>query len=133
MKKFIFSQNEELRKKLDDFDKVSKIQRQITADTNQMDQELREVRGRLAAEEKNHKSEMAALKLRYESRVNLITEELQTSQSQVSRFKRERDTYRHMLEEAQSQMAELKSGAKNRDSRNVSSSDEVFIRHLPSC
>ncbi|KAL0267672.1 UNVERIFIED_CONTAM: hypothetical protein PYX00_009869 [Menopon gallinae] len=118
-------ENEEFRKKLDDFDKVSKIQRQITADTNQMDQELREVRGRLAAEEKNHKSEMAALKLRYESRVNLITEELQTSQSQVSRFKRERDTYRHMLEEAQSQMAELKSGARNRDSRNVSSSDEM--------
>lgn len=98
----------------------------MTADSNQVDQDLRETRAKLAAEEKNHKSEMAALKLRYESRVNLISEELQASQSQISRFKRERDTFRHMLEEAQSQMAELKSGARNRDSRTSTSGDEVI-------
>ena len=48
-------------------------------------------------------AELAAQKLRYESRVNLISEELQSSQSQMSRFKRERDAYRHMVEEAQNQ------------------------------
>lgn len=31
----------------------------------------------------------------------MISEELQSSQSQMSRFKRERDAYRHMVEESQ--------------------------------
>ncbi|KAK6617793.1 hypothetical protein RUM43_014021 [Polyplax serrata] len=101
-------ENEELRKKLDDFDKVSKIQRQISSDTQHLEAQLREAREKLSSEEKNHKSEITALKLRYESRVNLISGELQTSQNHLSRFKRERDSFKHMLEEAKTQMADLK-------------------------
>lgn len=108
-----------MRKKLEDFNKVSKIQRQISAESQQLESQLRDIREKLTAEEKNHKSEMAALKLRYESRVNLISGELQTSQNHLSRFKRERDNYKHMLEEAQAKMAELKKGNPADDSDEV--------------
>ncbi|EEB17139.1 Centromeric protein E, putative [Pediculus humanus corporis] len=104
-------ENEELRKKLDDFDKVSKIHKQMSADTSQLEMQLREAQTKLAVEEKNYKTDMAALKLRYENRVNLISGELQASQNHLSRFKRERDNYKHMLEEAQMQMANLKKGS----------------------
>lgn len=96
---------------MEDFDKVSKIQRQITAETNELDSQLREKTARLEAEEKNHKSELASLKMRYESRVNLMREELQTCQRNVSRFKKERDAFKHLVEQAQIQMSELKRGS----------------------
>ncbi|KAF4522420.1 hypothetical protein B566_EDAN007670 [Ephemera danica] len=94
-------ESEELRRKLEDFDKVSKVQRNMTADTNALTKELKELRGKLLLEEKNHKTEVAQLKMRYDSRVALISEEMQSLQSQVAKFKRERDSHRHMLEAAQ--------------------------------
>lgn len=76
-------------------------------------------------EEKTHKSEMAQLKLRYDGRVAVICEEIQGLQGQVSRFKRERDTFRHMLEGAQRTIADLKASS-GRESRSSGSNvDEV--------
>lgn len=63
---------------------------------------------RIAQDEKSNKAESAQLKLRYDSRVALITEEMQTLQTQVSKFKKERDSHRHMLEAAQKTIGELK-------------------------
>jgi len=76
-------------------------------------------------EEKAHKAEMAQLKLRYDSRVAVISEEIQGLQGQVSRFKRERDTFRHMLEGAQRTISDLKASS-GRESRSSGSNvDEV--------
>nr|CAD7266258.1 unnamed protein product [Timema shepardi] len=105
----IKKENDELRRKLEDFDKVVKIQRNMTADTSAIDKELRETRNKLLQEEKCRKTEVAQLKMRYDGRVALISEEIQGLQAQVSRFKRERDTFRHMLEGAQKTITDLKS------------------------
>lgn len=51
---------------------------------------------------------MAELKMRYESQINVVNGELQSLQNQVLRFKREKDTYKHMLESAQKTIGELK-------------------------
>ncbi|PSN34391.1 hypothetical protein C0J52_15173 [Blattella germanica] len=115
-------QTEHLRKeKLEDFDKVVKVQRNMSADTSAVEKELRQTKNKLYEEEKSHKTEMAQLKLRYDSRVAVISEEIQGLQGQVSRFKRERDTFRHMLEGAQRTIAELKSSSSGRDSRSSGS------------
>nr|CAD7599136.1 unnamed protein product [Timema genevievae] len=105
----IKKENDELRRKLEDFDKVVKIQRNMTADTSAIDKELRETKNKLVQEEKCRKTEVAQLKMRYDGRVALISEEIQGLQAQVSRFKRERDTFRHMLEGAQKTITDLKS------------------------
>lgn len=82
---------------------------------------------RLFQEEKSRKAEVAQLKLRYDGRVVLIGEEIQSLQAQVGRFKRERDTFRHMLEGAQKTIADLKeSPGKARENRTSTASyDEV--------
>lgn len=77
-------------------------------------------------EEKARKSELAAMKLSYDNRVSVITNELKSSQAQVSRFKRERDTFRHMLESAQKNIAELKAGSPRAPSSGTASSEEVL-------
>nr|XP_018902626.1 PREDICTED: centromere protein F-like isoform X2 [Bemisia tabaci] len=105
-------ENEELKKKLEDYVKVSKVQRSMSADSSALDRELREVKNRLYMEERARKSDLSALKLRYDSRIQIIMEELKNAQGQVSRFKRESDNYRHMFESAQKTIADLKGGAR---------------------
>ncbi|GJQ68808.1 hypothetical protein Trydic_g5068 [Trypoxylus dichotomus] len=105
---YMRKENDELRKKLDDFDKVSKIQRNISADSSAMGKEIKELKIRLENADKSKKSEMAEFKLRYENQIHVINEELRSLQSQVTRFKRERDTYKHMLEGAQKTISDLK-------------------------
>lgn len=69
--------------------------------------------------------------MRYDSRVALIGEEIQTLQSQVSRFKRERDNYRHMLDGAQKTIADLKvSPKKETRPSSFSGVDEVFLSNV---
>ncbi|XP_014246644.1 centrosome-associated protein CEP250 isoform X2 [Cimex lectularius] len=93
--------NEDLRSQIEDYDKVSKVQRNMTADMASLEKELRECKTRLVMEEKAKKTELAKLKHRYDRRITVISDELLSVQGQMARFKRERDSYRHMLEAAQ--------------------------------
>ncbi len=79
---------------------------------------------RLHNEEQGRKVEVAALKLRYENHVTAISNELKDVQSQLMRFKHERNTYKHLLENAQKSAAEVKliPGTNKRD---ISNSEEV--------
>ncbi|RZF43454.1 hypothetical protein LSTR_LSTR001715 [Laodelphax striatellus] len=100
---------DEIKRKLDDYEKVVKLQRSYSTDTSSIDRELRETKNKLFLEEKARKSEVASLKLSYDNRVSVISDELKKAQTQVSRFKKERDNFRHMLEAAQKSISELKS------------------------
>ncbi|KAK3928455.1 Homeobox protein cut-like 1, partial [Frankliniella fusca] len=118
-------ESEDLRRKLDDYEKVAEVQRRMTADFNEKENQLKELKNKLLQEEKARKTEVGQLKMRYDSRVSTITEELTSLQSQVTRFKRERDTFRHMLDGAQKTISELRSnpGASKRLS-SISSAEE---------
>lgn len=143
---------DEMKQKLDDFHKVSKIQRNISADSTAMEKEIRQLKNRfcefiifrifdfnnfsfrLNNAEKSKKTDIADCKLRYENQISVINEELNSLQQQVSRFKRERDTYKHMLEGAQKTIGDLKTGPKSgRESRaSIASFDEVrLLSFLP--
>lgn len=122
-------ENDEMKKKLDDYDKVSKIQRNISADSSAMDREIKELKLRLTNAEKSKKADLAQCKMRYDSQIVAINDELKSLQAQVTRFKRERDTYKHMLEGAQKTIGDLKTpaGKSIRENRNsISSFDEVL-------
>ncbi|CAG9855281.1 unnamed protein product [Phyllotreta striolata] len=118
---YMRKENDELKKKLDDYDKVNKVQRNINADSTAMEKEMKQLRIRLNNLEKSKKSDLAEMKMRYESQTNVVNGELQSLQNQVVRFKREKDTYKHMLETAQKTIGDLKQSPKqNRDGpRNV--------------
>lgn len=127
---YMRKENDEMRKKLDDYDKVNKIQRSISADSSAMEKEIKELKIRLSNAEKTKKTDLAQCKMRYDSQIVAINDELKSLQAQVTRFKRERDTYKHMLEGAQKTIGDLKaptvkSGRENRNS--ISSLDEVLL------
>ncbi|CAG7659356.1 unnamed protein product [Allacma fusca] len=109
---FMQRENDELRRQLEDFEKVSQMQMRslsLTETPNRSDQELKVLRERMLAEEKTHRNEIAQMKLRYEQQYALKAEELSSFQSQLSRAKRERDTFRQMVDSAQRAISELKS------------------------
>ncbi|KAF6213538.1 hypothetical protein GE061_011258 [Apolygus lucorum] len=100
--------NEELRKQIEDYDKVSKVHRNMNADVTALEKELKDYKTKLVMEEKAKKTEMSKLKHRYDHRIAVLSDEMLGIQGQVARFKRERDSYRHMLEEAHRNIQEFK-------------------------
>nr|CAH7735764.1 unnamed protein product [Callosobruchus chinensis] len=133
-------ENDELKKKLDDYDKVNKVQRNMSADSSAMEKEIKQLRMKLNNSDKNKKSDLAELKMRYESQLNAVNGELQSLQNQVMRFKREKDTYKHMLQTAQKTIGELKQnpyshkeGPKNYDELEESKSKVATLEQQISC
>ncbi|CAH2050250.1 unnamed protein product, partial [Iphiclides podalirius] len=120
---------DEARKKLEDYEKVSKIHRNLSADNVELERELTALNTRLEQADKARKSELADTKMRYEGQMNTMREELKSLHNQVSRFRRERDNYKQMLEAAQKTMDELKSGEKRPHRASISSTDEEEYRN----
>lgn len=119
-------QNDDLTSKLNDYNAVNKFQRNLSADTSALDAELRKTKSLLADAEKARKTDLAQCKMRYEHRIKAINDEIQSIQNQLSRYKRERDTYKHMMEGAQKTIAELKATRQRRPSTtSTGKSDEV--------
>ncbi|XP_057329027.1 trichohyalin [Microplitis mediator] len=117
--------NDDLTSKLNDYNAVNKFQRNLSADTSALDAELRKTKSLLADAEKARKTDLAQCKMRYEHRIKAINDEIQSIQNQLSRYKRERDTYKHMMEGAQKTIAELKATRQRRPSTtSIGKSDE---------
>ncbi|XP_012274536.1 myosin-2 [Orussus abietinus] len=117
--------NDDLISKLKDFNTVTKIQRNLSADSSALESELRKAKNALANVEKAKKADVAQCKLRYEHRITALNEEMKSIQNQLSRYKRERDTYKHMLEGAQKTIASLKVARQRRQSNtSTGKSDE---------
>ncbi|XP_063839420.1 uncharacterized protein LOC135088497 isoform X4 [Ostrinia nubilalis] len=122
---------EEIRQKLEDYERVSKIQRNLTSENAELEREVAAVNARLDQAEKARKLELTDTKMRYEGQMNSMRDELKSLHNQVSRFRRERDNYKQMLDAAQKTMAEIKNGDKNtRTPRtSISSTDEEEYRN----
>ncbi|XP_050554912.1 centromere-associated protein E isoform X3 [Spodoptera frugiperda] len=122
---------EEARKKLEDYERVSKVQRTLTTENAELERELSSLNTRLEQADVARKNELAEMKLRYEGQMNTMRDELKSLHNQVSRFRRERDNYKQMLDAAQKTMTEMKNGDKNaRTARlSISSTDEEEYRN----
>lgn len=84
---------------------------------------------RLTEADRLRKSDVAECKMRYDSQMAVINNEINQLQGQVTRFKRERDNYKHMLEGAQKTIGDLKvNSPSQRENRNsIASFDEVLL------
>ncbi|XP_076764138.1 uncharacterized protein LOC143431352 isoform X2 [Xylocopa sonorina] len=116
--------NDDLSDKLKDYEAVQKIHQALTPDTTALETEIRKLKSALENMEKAKKSDLAQCKMRYEHRINAINDEIQAIQNQLSRYKRERDTYKHMLEGAQKTIADLKSLRGKQPNASSGKSDE---------
>ncbi|KAJ3639906.1 hypothetical protein Zmor_003275 [Zophobas morio] len=123
---YMRKESDDLKKKLDDYEKVNKVQRNISADTSAMEKEIRQLKAKLSSIEKSKKLELGEYKMRYDNQITIVNGELQMLQGQVMRFKRERDTYKHMLESAQKTIGDLKNSPRStKDGANPLHYDEL--------
>merc|ERR1712227_553336 len=95
---------EELQLKLRDYEKMNKFQKVVSSDDTSSSsdkQKLDDLKKQLAQEQKERKTETNNLKMKYDSKTALMNEELMSLKSQVSKYKRDRDSYKEMAESAQ--------------------------------
>ncbi|XP_037081731.1 myosin heavy chain, embryonic smooth muscle isoform-like [Pollicipes pollicipes] len=104
-----------MRRKLDDYNKVSKVQRSMSVDNSHLEKEIRDLKTRVITEEKAHRQELSHLKIKHDSGLSIMKDELHSLNQQVSKYKRERDTYKSMLEGAQRTIGDLKRKSRSAD------------------
>ncbi|XP_050541898.1 GRIP and coiled-coil domain-containing protein 2-like isoform X2 [Daktulosphaira vitifoliae] len=122
-------ENDNLQKNLDDFEKVVKVQHNLSMETKSLESSLKEAKIKLYNEEQAKKIEIAALKVRYDNRIAILSEEIKNSQFQTLRFKRERDSFKQMLE-----TSEKHTSTNINKQQNISKDDELqLLQQQVSC
>lgn len=89
-----------------------------------MENELKKLKVKLDSSEMAVKSEVAATRLRYETQINTLQNELTSTHRQCDRFKKDRDSCKQLLEAAQRSIAELKQNHNRKSYTSTSSGDE---------
>ena len=95
---------DELKLKLLDYEKMNKFQKVVSSEDKQSSElstKFDELKKQLATEQKERKAEVNNIKMKYDSKTALMSEELMSLKAQCSKYKRERETYKEMMEGAQ--------------------------------
>ncbi|XP_047478471.1 trichohyalin-like [Penaeus chinensis] len=132
---FYRRESEELRRKVDDLEKLNELNERrtnslSTADKTSFDTTIRELRSRLSASEKNYKTELTKIKMKYDSKLKAMTEEVSTLTQHMTKYRRERDTYKEMLDGAQRNIAELKGNVTYRTSRADNATEIAAVQRV---
>ncbi|XP_054742025.1 myosin-9 isoform X1 [Anastrepha obliqua] len=118
-------ENEDLGSKLNDFNRIEQAQYSINEHSSSLQAEIKTLKTRLQNSELQLKSEVASTRLRYEQQVKNLSGELTSMQRQCEKFKKDRDTFKQMLESAQKKIGDLKASSTGRQSRgSMHSSDD---------
>ncbi|XP_064088182.1 trichohyalin-like [Macrobrachium nipponense] len=126
-------ESEELRRKVEDFEKLQELSERKdasrpTKDTSGYDTTIRELRSKLSSVEKTNKTELTKLKMKYDSKMKAMTEEVSTLTQHMTKYRRERDTYKEMLDGAQRSLAEMKGNTNFRTSRADAASERGSVQ-----
>ncbi|KAG0708266.1 hypothetical protein GWK47_024025 [Chionoecetes opilio] len=120
-------ESEDLRRKVEDLEKIQLINdkraSEIANDASTYDNTIRELRDRLNANEKCHKTDLTKIKMKYDSKLKAMTEEVSTLTQHMTKYRRERDTYKEMLDGSQRTIAELKGSGNYKTSRADNASE----------
>ncbi|KAL7045841.1 hypothetical protein ACKWTF_002358 [Chironomus riparius] len=115
-------ENDDIKRKLDDFERINKAQRTLNDHNTTLENELKKLKSKLEASEMAVKAEVASTRLRYETQLNTLQNELTSVHRQCERFKKDKDSYKQLFEAAQRNISEFKQNRKNYIS--TSSGDE---------
>jgi len=104
-------ENEDMKQKLQDYEKMNRYGKSA-ADTSSSNStaEIEDLKKQLTAEQKENKSGVNNIKMKYDSKIAIMTEEIHALKSQSSKYRRERETYKDMFEGVQKKLTENKSG-----------------------
>ncbi|CAL4063312.1 unnamed protein product [Meganyctiphanes norvegica] len=102
---------DELRRKVDDLEKLSALnerQKSTVNDTTTLDATIKDLKNKLSSSEKSSKMDITKLKMKYDNKQKSLTEEVAELQGHMTKYRRERDTFKEMLDGAQRTITELK-------------------------
>ncbi|XP_055902428.1 cingulin isoform X2 [Eupeodes corollae] len=116
--------NDDLNQKLSDFSRIEQAQSSINGHNAGLQNEIKSMKIRLENAELSAKSEVASTRLRYEQQVKNLSAELTSMQRQCERFKKDRDTFKQLLESAQKKIGDLKANTGRQSRGSMHSSDD---------
>merc|ERR1712025_805925 len=132
-------EQEDLKQKLQDYEKMSKYGRSVagTNSSSSSNDEVEDLKKQLAAAEKDSKSATNNIKMKYDSKIAIMTEEVHALKSQASKYRRERETYKEMFEGVQKKLTESKGSkitpgdaASDEDTNRGKISDMTYQLHV---
>ncbi|XP_071538895.1 uncharacterized protein [Panulirus ornatus] len=120
-------ESEDLRRKAEDLEKLQQLNEKrsssLANDTTAFDNTIRDLKAKLSSSEKTHKTDLTKIKMKYDSKLKAMTEEVSTLTQHMTKYRRERDTYKEMLDGTQRTLAELKGTTPYRASRADNASE----------
>ena len=100
-------ENEDMKQKLVDYEKMNKYGKTASNVISAQDKtEMEELKKQLTNEQKERKSDVNQTKMKYDSKIAIMTEEIHALKSQSSKYRRERETYKDMFEGVQKKVTE---------------------------
>jgi len=100
-------ENEDVKQKLQDYEKMNRYGKSAASTTSSQDKgEVDDLKKQLASEQKERKSDLNNTKMKYDSKIAIMTEEIHALKSQSSKYRRERETYKEMFEGVQKKLTE---------------------------
>ena len=105
-------ESEDLKQKLADYEKMSRYGRSAAGNSSSSDSndQIDDLKKQLAAEQKDNKSLVNNVKMKYDSKIAIMTEEIHALKSQSTKYRRERETYKEMFEGVQKKLVDNKAG-----------------------
>jgi len=102
---------EDVKQKLQDYEKMNRYGKSaIESNSSASSSELDDLKKQLANEQKERKSDVNNTKMKYDSKIAIMSEEIHALKSQASKYRRERETYKEMFEGVQKKLTDTKSG-----------------------
>merc|ERR1712223_1654520 len=95
---------DELKLKLQDYEKMSRFQKAAVSDSSasaELETKLSDAKKQLSTIERDHRSEMNNVKMKYDGKVAVMNEEIASLKAQSSKYRREREHYKEVADSAQ--------------------------------
>merc|ERR1712038_598711 len=100
-------ESEDVKQKLQDYEKMNRYGKSAASTASSQDKgEVDDLKKQLANEQKERKSDVNNTKMKYDSKIAIMTEEIHALKSQSSKYRRERETYKEMFEGVQEKLTE---------------------------
>merc|ERR1712083_84680 len=105
-------ESEDMKQKLQDYEKMNRYGKSAAGSNSSDDSnsQVEDLKKQLASEQKENKSSINNVKMKYDSKIAIMTEEIHALKSQSSKYRRERETYKEMFEGVQKKLTETKGG-----------------------
>merc|ERR1712013_829021 len=102
-------ESEDMKQKLQDYEKMNRYGRSAAGSNSNSDstQQVDDLKKELTTMEKENKSALNNVKMKYDSKIAIMTEEVHALKSQASKYRRERETYKEMFEGVQKKISRL--------------------------